>query len=118
MDMKKFSGEHFIKVNDVRDGPKQGQIAVVRAGKFDKPDVVLESGDVLSLNATNNQTLMRAYGTESDYWVGKEIEMFLGEIKYQGSGKEAVLVRPISPPVTDQKKPPPSSDKMSDEIPF
>ena len=48
MDMRKFSGEHFIKVDDVRDGAIQGQIAVVRQGKYDKQDLVLESGDVLS----------------------------------------------------------------------
>lgn len=56
------------------------------------------------------------------------IEMFLGAIQYQGSDHEAVLVRPITPPVkddkvkddkaADQKKAPPSADEMSDEIPF
>jgi len=81
MDMKKYSGEHFIKVADVRDGPIEGRIAVVREGQYDKPDLIFESGDVLSLNATNNKTLVRAYGTESDYWIGKQIEMFLGTIQ-------------------------------------
>jgi hypothetical protein len=71
---------------------------------------------------------VRAYGTESDHWIGKMIEMFLGAIQYQGSDHEAVLVRPITPPVkddkvkddkaADQKKAPPSADEMSDEIPF
>jgi hypothetical protein len=64
MDMRKYSGEHFVKVDDVKDGPIQGQIAVVKEGRFGKPDLALESGDVLSLNATNNQILMRAYGAE------------------------------------------------------
>jgi hypothetical protein len=109
--MKKFAGEHFIKVDDVRDGSIQGQIAVVREGKYDKPDLVFESGDVLSLNATNTQTLIRAYGTDSDCWVAKQVEMFLGEIKYQGSDHEVVLVRPISPPLKPaSKKKPPKAD--------
>jgi hypothetical protein len=99
MDMRRFSGEHFIKVDDVRDGPIQEKIAVVRQGKYDKPDLVFESGDVLSLNATNNKTLMRAYGRNSDDWIGKEVELFLGEIEYQGKMQEAVLVRQISPQV-------------------
>lgn len=134
MDMKKYATEHFIKVDDVRDGPIEDQIAVVKAGQFDKPNLVLESGDVLSLNATNRKKLVRAYGTESDLWIGKMIKLFLGMIEYQGSDHEAVLVEPISPPIkegkakaskadkadkaTDQKKPAPLSDEMSDEIPF
>lgn len=115
MDMKKYSGEHFIKVDDVRDGPIEGQIAVIREGKYGKPDLIFESGDVLSLNATNNKTLLRAYGTESDRWISKMIKMFLGTIEYQGSDHEAVLVEPISPPIKKDKKKPPDFD---DEIPF
>jgi hypothetical protein len=122
MDMRKYSGEHFVKVDDVKDGPIKGQIAVVKEGKWDKPNIVFESGDVLSLNATNIKTLTHAFGTESDYWIGKMVEMFVGVIQYQGSDHEVVLVRPITPSVkdgaTDQKKPPPSADEMSDEIPF
>ena len=118
MDMKKFAGEHFVKVNDVRDAPIQGHIAVIREGKYGKPDLVFESGHVLSLNATNTQTLICAYGTNSDYWVAKQIEMFLGEIKYQGSDHEAVLVRPISPPLKPAvKKRAPKTD-LDDDIPY
>jgi hypothetical protein len=126
MDMKKYATEHFIKVDDVRDGPIEDQIVVVKDGKYDKPNVVFESGDVLSLNATNRKTLVRAYGNESDLWIGKMIRMFLGMIEYQGSDHEAVLVEPISPPrkdgkatkadkATDQKKP---AVDFDDEIPF
>ncbi len=115
MDMRKFSGEHFVKVDDVRDGAIQGQIAVVRQGKYDKPDLVFESGDVLSLNSTNTQTLIRTYGTDSEYWIAKQIEMFLGEIKYQGSDHEAVLVRPISPPTKPAAV---TKADFDDEIPY
>jgi hypothetical protein len=123
MDMRKFSGEHFIKVADVKDGPIEGQIAVVREGKYEKPDLVFETGDVLSLNATNNQTLLRAFGTESDRWIGKSIRMFLGAIQYNGTDNEAVLVTPISPPIkkakSDKKTPPGDmTGDMDDEIPY
>jgi hypothetical protein len=125
--MTKYSGPHFIKVDDVRDDPIEGQIAGVKEGKFGKPDVFLETGDVLSLNATNNKTLMRAYGKNSDLWIAKTIRLFLGTIEYQGADHEAVLVEPISPPIkkakkaeeakeTDDKQPP--STDTSDEIPF
>jgi hypothetical protein len=97
MDMRQFSGGHFIKCDDVRNGPLQMQIAVVREGKFGKPDLVFETGDVFSVNATNNNVLIRAYGVNSVDWGAKIIELFLGEIKYQGKMQEAVLVKPISP---------------------
>jgi hypothetical protein len=135
MDMRKYATEHFVNTDDVRDNPIEDQIAVVKDGKYDKPNVVFESGDVLSLNATNRKTLVRAYGNESDLWIGKMIRMFLGMIEYQGSDHEAVLIEPISPPLkdgkadkadkadkvnkankaTDQKKP---AVDFDDEIPF
>jgi hypothetical protein len=113
MDMRKFSGDHFIKVADVRDGSIQGQIAAVKTGKFDKPDLVFESGDILSLNATNTKVLIRAYGPNGQDWVDKVVEMFLGEVEFQKKMQEAVIVRPISPSlkVEDQTK-------LPHEVPF
>jgi hypothetical protein len=83
MDMRKFCGETFIKIADVRDGPLQMQIAAVREGQYDKPNLIFETGEVLGLNATNSKILMRAYGPNSDDWIGKEIELFLGKVEYQ-----------------------------------
>ena len=126
MDMRKFSGKNFVKVNDVRDGPIEGRVAGISEGNYGKPDLILESGDILSVNATNNKMLMRAYGTESDHWIGKMIELFLGEIEYQGKMQEAVLVRPISPQVkakeqTKLKQPTGDGGKpvdFSEDVPF
>jgi hypothetical protein len=103
MDMRKYATDHFVKTDDVRDNPIEDQIAVVKDGKYDKPNIVLESGDVLSLNATNRKMLVRAYGNESDLWIGKTIRLFLGMIEYQGADHEAVLVEPISPPIKKKK---------------
>jgi hypothetical protein len=111
MDMRKYSGQHFFKVADVRGGPLRMRIAGVREGKFEKPDLIFTSGDVLSLNSTNNQAPMRAYGRDSDSWIEKEVELFLGEIEYQGKPQEAVLVRPVTPA---EKK----AGDMDDEVPF
>jgi hypothetical protein len=124
--MRKYSSEHFVKVDDVRDGPIEDQIAFVKDGQYDKPNVVFESGDVFSLNATNRKTLVRAYGNESDLWIGKTIRLFLGAIEYQGADHEAVLVEPISPPVkkakkekeADRKTTPDMKPDMDDEILF
>jgi len=114
MDMRKFSGDHFIKLDDVRDGPLHEVIAAVKLGKYDKPDLVFESGDLLSLNATNNKALIRAYGRNSDDWIGKEIDLLQGEIPFNNEMKETVIVQPASPPqpsartklkLSDKKKP-------------
>ena len=99
MDMRKYSSESFIKLDDVRDGPLQETIAAVKAGKFDKPNLAFESGAALSLNATNNQILIRTYGPNSDDWIGKEIELYAGEVEFQNRPLDAVLVRAISPPL-------------------
>ena len=85
MDMRKYSGPTFIKVPDVRNGSLPMQIAAIREGKYDKPDLVFESGEALSVNSTNNRILMRAYGSNSDDWVGKEIELALGQSSFRAS---------------------------------
>jgi hypothetical protein len=97
MDMRKYSGETFIKLDHVRAGPLQETIAGVKLGKYDKPNLLFESGEALSLNATNNTTLIRAYGPNSADWIGKEIELHAGQVEFQGKPLDAVLVRPISP---------------------
>lgn len=97
MDMRKFAGKSFIKLADVSDGPLTDTIAAVRPGKFEKPNLIFESGAALSLNATNNKALIRAYGPNSEDWIGKEVELYGGEIEFQNRMMPAVLVRPISP---------------------
>jgi hypothetical protein len=95
MDIAKFAGRKFVKVADVGNGPLRARIAAVNEGKFEKPDVVFETGDTLSLNTTNARILMRAYGPDSDDWIGKEIELTLGTIEFQNRPQEAVIVKPI-----------------------
>ena len=119
MDMSQYNGAAFLKVGDVKvNGPIRVVIADIVLGKYGKPDVSFSDGTKLSLNATNNKILCQAYGAEGDVWIGKEIELSLGEIEYQGKPQQAVLVKPISPPI--EKKPPrrKPGGGMKDEIPF
>jgi hypothetical protein len=95
MDMLKFSGSQFVKCADVSSGPIREKIAGVEVGKFDKPNLLFESGGKFSVNATNARTLIRAFGRDSESWVGHEVELFLGAIEYQGKDQEAVLLRAI-----------------------
>jgi hypothetical protein len=119
MDMSQYSGGAFLKIGDVKvNGPLRVVIDDIQLGKYGRPDVSFTDGSKLSLNVTNNKALCNAYGTESSGWVGKEIELSLGEVEFQGEPQESILVKPISPPI--ENKPPkrkPGGD-MEDETPF
>ena len=97
LDLNDFCGRTFIKPDNVREKPIREIIADVSKGKFDKLELTFESGDVLSLNGTNTKILRRAYGRDSDALIGKEIELFLGKITFNGVDNDAVLVKAISP---------------------
>jgi hypothetical protein len=116
MDMSKYIGNVFLKVDDVKvSGPIRVRITDVSEGRFDKPDLTFHDGTQLSLNATNGRVLARAYGMDSDKWLDKEVELEVGEIQYQGEPQDIILVKPISPQI-ENKAPPKNLD--SDEIPF
>jgi hypothetical protein len=117
MDIRKFLGERFIKITDVREASLRMQMAAINEGKYEKPNVVFETGETLSLNATNARTLVRAYGPDSDSWIGKEIELALGMIEFQNRPQEAVVVKPISPPIAAAEKTQAAAN-MDDTIPF
>ena len=117
MDMRKYSRRSaYIKVDDVRDGPIDGTIAFVKEGKFGKPDMTLESGKVVSLNGSNTETLINAFGADSDRWLGKQIRLSLGTIHYQGEDNEAVIVEPTK--VAGNKAKPDFDDDLDDAIPY
>jgi hypothetical protein len=99
MDMRQYAGESFIKVADVKNDPLKEQIAVIKNGKWDRPNLVFESGNLLSLNATNTRTLVRAYGPNGTDWIGKQIELYLGQVETKDGLADSVLVRPVSPPL-------------------
>jgi hypothetical protein len=96
--MRKHVGGMFIKVADVRNGALRMQIAAINEGKYEKPDVVFETGETLTLNATNARILMRAYGPDSEDWIGKEIELYAGEVEFEKKMQPSVIVRPLSAP--------------------
>ena len=132
MDTRKYSSG-FIKPDHVRDGRRQERIiAVLESQKYTRLELELESGDQFSLNAANTKALQKAYGVESDDWLGHVIELSLGHYKDWKTDppeeKETVVLRPISvrQPSPDnggtkalQPMPRPSSrDDLSDDIPY
>jgi hypothetical protein len=98
VDSRKFFGTTFLTLKDVAEGPRQPDIAAIEEGKFGKLNLIFTDGTALSLNATNTRALTKAFGAETDEWPGHTVELYAGEILYQGKPQPAVLVRPISPP--------------------
>jgi hypothetical protein len=121
MDMKKYAGAgaQFIKVDDLRNGPRKERIIDIRVGRYDRPDASFDSGSKLGLNATNTKILIRAYGSDSREWIGQTVELYLGTTRYEGQDHESVLVRPISAaPPKGQEPPPASAGDFNDDPPF
>jgi hypothetical protein len=94
--------------------------------RIEKLDLHLEDGDKLSLNATNVKTLARNYGRDSRDWVGRDVELYIGKVEWKGEEQDSVLVRPISAPISAEKRrtpepghePASTARELDDEIPF
>jgi len=124
MDVSKYMGAAFLKLGDVKvNGPLRLFITDVKDGKYDRPDVSFDDGTRLSLNTTGTKNLARAWGTETDAWIGKEVELSVGETDKM---EEMIVVTPISPAIPrEDRSPPPKPSKrkndrgdMDDEVPF
>ena len=91
----------FAKASDFEGGPKtmtirELVIEEIGQGKSAEPKGVLYFSDFekgLVLNVTNCRTIEDAYGTESDNWSGKSVELFGTETDFQGKRVPCVRVR-------------------------
>jgi hypothetical protein len=136
MDMRDYASK-YIKPDQVRDGSIQTRIInVFESEQYGRPVLELETGSQFTLNDGNTNTLMKAWGFNSDDWIGQELELFLGTYKDWRADppeeKETVKVRAISPVKataagnsgTTSKPPLPPSrvvatkEEIEDEIPF
>jgi hypothetical protein len=104
MDMSKYAGGNFLKVADLEaQGSFKARIVAVEAGKFDKANLILSEGSVLSLSVTNVNTLIRAFGADSRDWLDQEIMCELGETEFEGKPVKMIVVRPLGE--AENKKP-------------
>jgi hypothetical protein len=139
MDMRNYTAK-YIKPDQVRDGPIQTRILnVFESERYSRPVLELETGAQFTLNDGNTSALIKAWGPESDDWIGLEVELFPGTYKDWNADpivdRETVKVRAVSPAKTaadnNGAKPaprplPPSrvtatatrKDDLNDEIPF
>jgi hypothetical protein len=101
MDMRKYKGSTFITLDDVKDGPMVQRIAGCVDGKYDKANLIFESGDRLGLNKTNVKTLCKALGTNSEDWPGVDVKIYAGEVETNEGWKPATLVEVLESDVKE-----------------
>lgn len=125
IDMSEYTSSQYLRVADLKEvegGTIKATIVNIEVNeKYDKPDLILDDGSILSCSPTNCNILTRHYGARSDDWLKKEIELFVDTFDINGVQKEGIKVRPISPPLPPEKKQPIKSrkrDPFDDSIPF
>ena len=136
MDARKFTSK-FVNPDAVREGPITAQIiAVLEDERYSRLLLELETGSQFGLNDTNTRALIKAFGHDTEAWLGKEIVLELGTYKDWKTDppedKETVKVRAVSPTKTasgnsgaPSKLPPPVDrtstslrDDLADDVPF
>ncbi len=136
MDARKFASK-YVKPDHVREGPITTRIvSVFESEQYGRPVLELETGSQFTLNDGNTNTLIKAWGHDTDNWISQELVLELGFYKDWKTDppvdRETVKVRAISPPKPATgnsgapSKPvlPPSrvvaskTDDMDDLIPF
>src|SRR5262245_51621117 len=119
MDVRKFLGKSFLKPEHVKDGPIELTIVeAVESDRYDKVELVFDDGTCLSLGQINLRTLIRAYGDNTDDWLGRKVEASWAEVDYQNEKQAMVLLKPISPAIdkpAPKVKPKPKG-KLGDDL--
>jgi hypothetical protein len=135
MDARKYASK-YVKPDNVRDEPIQTRVVnVFEEERYGRLTLELETGSQFSLNDGNTNALIKAWGHDTDDWIGLELALELGTYKdwreEPPTEKETVRVRAISPAKAAQNggapanKPPLPPSRiasqrgdMDDEIPF
>jgi hypothetical protein len=137
VDVRKYAAGMYLKPADLEGRVIKRIINVTETeGKYGpKLDLWFEDGSRLSLSGKNVGELMRVYGTDSDLWLNKNIELSVGQFENRdGNTGQMILVAGIDAEVPQHERPKlapistppkPTSSKsgntradMDDEIPF
>ena len=135
MDARKFASK-YVRPDNVRDGAIQTRIiSVLEDDRYNRLLLELETGSQFALNDGNTNSLIKAFGHDTNTWIGREIQLELGTYKDWRADppeeKETVKVRAVSTEAqngsTPANKPLPPSrvaaskslkDELDDTIPF
>jgi hypothetical protein len=129
MDASRFAGSTFLGLDDVKDGKIKAEIFDVEEGGYKKLVLIFTNGLKFSLNVGNTVEMIKAFGSETEGWRGEHVELYQGEVPYEGKMVPSVRVTPLMRAEGEEKKKlPPSKPKpkggggkggdMDDEIPF
>ena len=126
MDASRFAGSGFLSLDDVKGGPITAEIADVTEGGYKKLVLTFTNGLKFSLNVTNTTEMIKAFGAETDLWLGERVELHEGEAPYQDKMVPSVRLTPLMRETGAKKRPPPPKPKsknfrggdMDDEIVF
>jgi hypothetical protein len=105
--------KRFLKASDFSEGPSLYTIRRAELGKYGRPNLILSTGEIVGLSATNNIALQKAWGSNSDNWIDKEIELSAGEATFQGRVTPTIVIKPISPPLTAAERLAPVATKAA-----
>ena len=101
VDARKYASK-YVKPDDVRDGPIHTRIiSMFEDERFSRLMLELETGSQFALNDGNTNILIKAWGHDTDAWIGRELQLELGTYKDwrddPPTEKETVRVRAVSP---------------------
>ena len=142
VDARKYAAGAYLKPADVEEAGGAMTRQIINAeeteGKFGpKLDLWFLDGTKLSLSGKNVGELMRVYGTDSDDWLEKTVELHVEEFENRdGNTGKMIVLTATDPEVPREQRPrlttltppprepaPPkrngsTRDDMDDEIPF
>jgi hypothetical protein len=143
VDVRKYAAGAYLKPADVEEAGGSMTRQIINAeeteGKFGpKLDLWFLDGTKLSLSGKNVGELMRVYGTDSDNWLEKIVELHVEEFENRnGNAGKMIVLTATDPEVPREQRPklvatsrprempPPKKavngstrDDMDDEIPF
>lgn len=114
MDMSKYAGSEskYLKATDLGGKRPNVEIESVELVEFEndgkrevKPAIKLKGKEkALVLNASNTEEIMRVFGSDSDDWLGKSIQ--LSSKYYKAFDREGIVVTAID------------TDGLDDDMPF
>lgn len=98
MELSSVFGGDSLKAADLQGHEPVVVIATVEMKKFDNGNklVITFQGKKKALicNKTNANRIAFAHGTNTDNWIGKEIQLYTDLVDFQGKATEAIRVRP------------------------
>jgi hypothetical protein len=119
LDVRKYRKPRFLKVPDFETGPREFTITGVKEGQYGL-DLIVDTGDVITVSATSITNLAVAWGYDAHLWVGHRIKGALKPSPVEredGSYGEMVELTPI---IGERKAiaQPKTVEFGTDEVPF